>query len=547
MVRGNKMKQFIIGLILVVNCVVISKSGYHVSAAEKITVGFYEDVPFSYLDENGEVTGYFHELMTLIAQQGNLDYEYEYLSTTECLEKLKNKEIDLMLGVGKTFERETYYLYSDLNIGTAENNVYTNFNSNFGELEQLEGKTLGYVKGSMNEQIFLELLEEHDVTVQLKEMTSKASLHQLFEQKEIDIMISTPFDYKLKDFDIIYHYSSGPMYVVTYKGNDELMKRYNESFFKIMNDESNSLSKLHDKYFTFNLNNDFPVKLAGLISVIGSLIIICFIMIKLKDKNVKNKNRKLYLDHLKNEEFVLFYQPIINLASKKVSGFEALIRLKKDEAYIPPYTFLKEVEELDLMYDITLWVFKTALKEVEKLGEFKEQMTPDCYISINISYKQLLNTNFIQDVMAIKTNYQESSFPICFELIERFPLDDVEKVKEVITKLKQHGIKIAMDDFGVEYSNFDLLEKLNYDIVKLDKIFVEDIDTSSVKKLTLQSVCYSMKNNNKKVVIEGVEAYEQLKVIQAFGHHFVNIQGYYYSKPLPIDELVKNTETIFKD
>lgn len=265
----------------------------------------------------------------------------------------------------------------------------------------------------------------------------------------------------------------------------------------------------------------------------------------------KNKNNKttdltifnreiydeyLYLDNLKrelkyaikNQEFVIYYQPIIN-SKKQVKKAEALIRWNsKKLGFVPPDKFIKHAEETRDIIEIGYWIVDDVCKTLRKLNE----QNIFIQMSINVSPIQIMESNFVEKVCDIIQKNNVKYEDICFEITESVLLDENNVVDNNISKLRQNKINIALDDFGTGYASFSYLKKYPLDILKLDRIFIKDNNKNDFE------IVKSIKNIAKildiKIVVEGVEDEKQFSELSEIGCDF--LQGYYFSKPLLIDD-----------
>ena len=191
-----------------------------------------------------------------------------------------------------------------------------------------------------------------------------------------------------------------------------------------------------------------------------------------------------------------------------------------------------------MMYEVTMWVLRKAIEDYDTITSSNDNLENNFYLSINVSFKELQDARFLTDLEELikVTNANPQQF--CLEIVERFQLSDVEKIQDIILKLKKIGFKIAIDDFGAQYSNFDVLEMIDYDMIKLDKYFIVDIESSFRKREIMKCMSNITKENKTIMVIEGVESYAQVEMIRTFDNDTMYIQGYYYSKPVPLDKVI---------
>ncbi|MGL5328923.1 MAG: EAL domain-containing protein, partial [Peptostreptococcaceae bacterium] len=277
------------------------------------------------------------------------------------------------------------------------------------------------------------------------------------------------------------------------------------------------------------------------ISLIISCVIIFIVSIrgfkyyKIKSKLMKKRNKIIW--DLKNNNYLLYYQPIINPKTNEIKGFEGLIRLKRKDEIISPYVFLKDIENTNMMSEVSLWVLKKAISDYDIIKNYNCINNIDFYISINLSFREIEDEKFIDKIKVILEKSELKPNSICLEIVEKFAITDINKIQDSIYKLKEAGFSVAIDDFGVEYSNLDILEKVDCDVVKLDKYFIDDIKDSFIRQEVVNFISNICKYTNKTLVCEGVETKYQKCIIKNIDNDKFYIQGYYYSKPLRINEL----------
>ncbi len=233
--------------------------------------------------------------------------------------------------------------------------------------------------------------------------------------------------------------------------------------------------------------------------------------------------------------FYLNFQPVVDAISEKVIGGETLARWNMEPfGNIPPNSFIEWLETDPIFYDLSNWILKNALT-LWKEKVLKEH--PDLSISINISYMQMDRREFRYDVSRI---LEETGFPtnrLIFELTERCRLLDMNFLNNELIYLKSKGIRIALDDFGTGFSALTLLLKLPIDIIKLEKPFVDDMDTVVEKRIIVDSVLTCARNLDVMTTAEGVETPGMRDILVKYGTR--SLQGFMYSHPVMIDEFVE--------
>lgn len=230
----------------------------------------------------------------------------------------------------------------------------------------------------------------------------------------------------------------------------------------------------------------------------------------------------------------LLFHPQLDLATSTLRGFETLVRWQRDDGNIVmPGTFIPLLEKSGLIVTVGDWVLKEACKSgmvlINKGIEFD-------YLAVNISGLQLQTENFVSRVENI---VKESGFPIGkleLEVTESVLLEQPEKIITVLAKLREIGVKIALDDFGTGFSSLSYLKQLPLDYLKIDKIFVNEIDTGDTR--LLKAIIAMAKSLNLKTIAEGVESLEHVSFLRK--HLCDIIQGYYISRPLSLDAVIRS-------
>ncbi|MBF0264190.1 MAG: EAL domain-containing protein [Gammaproteobacteria bacterium] len=240
-------------------------------------------------------------------------------------------------------------------------------------------------------------------------------------------------------------------------------------------------------------------------------------------------------DALSEKQFSLYYQPKINTANETIAGFEALIRWHHPEkGLISPDRFIPVSEELRLINDLGDWVIEEAVKQ-QKI--WFDQGYTELVMAINLSLQQFLSEKFIENVGTIIHKNQLNPKNIEFEITESIAMHDPEMVISKLKELNDIGVSLAIDDFGTGYSSLAYLKRLPVQTIKIDKTFISNLEhDESDKKITSATISLAH-TLGFKVVAEGVENKIQMKFLQDLNCEY--LQGYLYSKPLPIDEANK--------
>ena len=242
---------------------------------------------------------------------------------------------------------------------------------------------------------------------------------------------------------------------------------------------------------------------------------------------------------VKKEEFKLYYQPKININENqnKISGVEALIRWNHPTlGLVSPQKFIKIAEESFLIREIGDWVIEGAFKQ---LSSWQNKYDRDLGISVNLSPLELCDKNKAARIKKLSQKYQIRRELIEFEITENALLDNRSDTIKILKELKNLDFSIALDDFGIGYSSFSYLSRLPIDTLKIDKSFIGKLSDSK-NMILIDSLIELSHKMNLKVIAEGIESSEQLKTMKKLKCD--EIQGYYFYKPLTVDQFEKIIE-----
>ncbi|EGW38554.1 GGDEF domain-containing phosphodiesterase [Desulfosporosinus sp. OT] len=257
-----------------------------------------------------------------------------------------------------------------------------------------------------------------------------------------------------------------------------------------------------------------------------------FFDIKMKENLLKKTTiERLLRKALKNNEFVLHYQPQYVAKTGRIRGFEALIRWNSPEiGFLSPMEFIPIAEESGLIIEIGEWVLNTASSVCKK---FQDRFGHELIMAVNISPIQLRQRKFRGTVLkAIKSSGLKPT-SLELEVTESIFIDSYDNVANELKNLKDLGVRIALDDFGTGYSSLSYLRKLPISLLKIDKAFVQEIDSLNPYNELTKSIISLVHKLNIETIAEGVETLEQLNyLINAKCDH---LQGYYLGKPEPED------------
>ncbi|MTK12235.1 MAG: EAL domain-containing protein [Clostridiaceae bacterium] len=248
---------------------------------------------------------------------------------------------------------------------------------------------------------------------------------------------------------------------------------------------------------------------------------------------------------LENNEFILHYQPQVDIQNGKIIGVEALIRWNhKEKGMIFPDKFIPIAEETGLISKIGEWVLREACSQAKKWQNIN---LPLIKISVNLSTQQFLKSDLTKVIKDVLSETGLDPMNLELEITESMTME-VDYAIRTLKELNDLGVKISIDDFGTGYSSLNYLKKFCIDYLKIDKSFVKDIMNNENDAKIVETIISMAHSLGLKVIAEGVEDKEQLRFLQS--RHCDFVQGYYFSKPLPADVFERgfyNLQKTFKE
>lgn len=235
-------------------------------------------------------------------------------------------------------------------------------------------------------------------------------------------------------------------------------------------------------------------------------------------------------------EFKMHYQPIVDAYTESIVGFEALVRWQHPtRGFIPPNEFIKVAEHSGQIVFLENWIIAEVFRHADHI---LKRATKPYFFSINLSAKGLLTKNLPEVIESLLDKHNVSPHNIIFEGTETALIQDFERSQMVLTKLVDLGFTIALDDFGTGYSSLNYLRKLPVGKVKLDKSFIDNIESCDKDKILTQTIIELSHGLDLKIVVEGVERFEQIQILRDLNCDY--FQGYYFSKPIPYDNIFRH-------
>lgn len=245
---------------------------------------------------------------------------------------------------------------------------------------------------------------------------------------------------------------------------------------------------------------------------------------------------------LKNKEFLVYFQPKINLDTKEICGCEALVRWQKNGKIVPPMNFIPLFERNGNVRALDFYMLDNVCRSI---CDWKEKGLEPVTVSVNFSKTHLHNPYIAEDILAVIKKHRVDSRYIEIEMTEMSDYNDYEAFRTLVNKLKTNGVMTSIDDFGTGYSSLNLLTDFMFDIVKLDKSFLDNTmrKNSKTDEIVVRNIIRMIKELNMTTIAEGVETAEQAEFLKDIGCNMV--QGFLFDKPLPENEFINRLETRF--
>lgn len=238
---------------------------------------------------------------------------------------------------------------------------------------------------------------------------------------------------------------------------------------------------------------------------------------------------------LQRNEFVLHYQPQIDLISGKIVGAEALIRwMHPEQGLMPPTKFIRAAEESGLIVPLGEWVIHEACRQA---AEWQRTGLEKFSIAVNLSAAQFKSHELEETILAALTKSGIDAEYLELELTESFLIQDTELVQTTMKRLKGIGVKISIDDFGTGYSSLSYLKRLDVDKLKIDRSFIKDLANDQDDRAIVKAIIQMAKSLRLTTVAEGVANLDRLHYLQEM--RCSEAQGFYFAKPMPAPEFEK--------
>ena len=249
-------------------------------------------------------------------------------------------------------------------------------------------------------------------------------------------------------------------------------------------------------------------------------------------------NEQLYMESdiykaYENDEFIPYFQPFIHLDTGQVCGLEALIRRKKSTGEITlPGEFISFLEETGLIVEVGISLIHKICAEMRSWIDHNGRGIP---VAINLSPVQFKDTQFFEKMMEIIKHYGIPPCLLTFEITESMLVENIDRTKSLLNKLKSAGFTISIDDFGTGYSSLSYLQEFDIDYLKIDMSFIRDMVANEADETIVRAIIMMSEGLKLETIAEGVETQEQLELLKTLGCG--RGQGYYWDAPLPAEQI----------
>lgn len=231
---------------------------------------------------------------------------------------------------------------------------------------------------------------------------------------------------------------------------------------------------------------------------------------------------------IERDEFKLHYQPVVDLHNNQLRGVEVLLRWHNNELRNPrPDTFIKIAEETGLIVDIGAWVLERACQQIV---DWHNSGLPELSVAVNISARQFIEGDIVERVASALKRSGLPAHQLELEITEGLLINDAPTIREIFSALKDLGVRISLDDFGTGYASLSYLKRYPFDVLKIDRSFVHDINESEDSVTLVNAIIAMAHSFNMNVIAEGVENLHQRRILRE--RQCDMVQGYLYSPPL---------------
>ncbi|MFP4098031.1 MAG: EAL domain-containing protein [Alphaproteobacteria bacterium] len=238
-----------------------------------------------------------------------------------------------------------------------------------------------------------------------------------------------------------------------------------------------------------------------------------------------------------NGEITLFYQPVVDLQTGEIKGFEALMRwFHPEKGFISPAVFIPVIEETGQIIEASNWALRTACSALKRI-EQSVSTGKNLHMSVNFSNEDFSDPDFIDNIYKALSETDVKAEQVHLEITERLLVTQPERAKEALDMCRKAGMSVAIDDFGTGYSSLNYLHKYPIDTLKIDQSFIRNMEQDESLLALVRSIVTLGQNMKMDIIAEGVETLHEAKILKEMGCEYV--QGYHFAKPMSEKDIIQ--------
>lgn len=508
-----------------------------------IRVGYFLADGF-FDSHNGVLSGSGYDTFEFIAKQNQYEIEYIDCTLKECFNLLSNQEIDLLGGITLSESRKNLYQFSSVAMGSQSGSVFVRDKTiPYGNIKQLQDLKIGMMFENYYSTRFIDIALDESISFLPIFKHTYEELYALYQDETLDGFIAHS-EANLPNTNRIYEFDLNYIYIISYLGNTALIEHVSKALLALPNRDIYPLAPAGQPLLT----TDFTfLYILSILIFIGCALFAFYVtqQIKLHEAQQILRDRTKEIHHaLTHHQIFFVYQPIVDYQNSQIAHLEALIRWNHPvKGMLAPNVFLEDIQTCGLMFEVFVQTMDQALSDYQNsFAAYFQEQTTSFHICINITYAILMDQRFIPAVQAAIKAYQVDGCLLCFEITEQMQHQELQQFNDRLVQLRSLDCKIAMDDFGMEYSSLLSLKQSDYDIYKIDKFFIDEILRDHTCQSITDAIISIGRILDKHVIAEGVESQEQVQQLYQMGCYL--FQGYYFSKPLEKQQLILQLDAI---
>ena len=363
--------------------------------------------------------------------------------------------------------------------------------------------------------------------------TPKVMIEEVYRQKTLMYMTYFPFQGEVVAVAV---YKAAIDYLIQY------FKRTEKANFTFsLRPTTDQVQALSSTEYPFSIaltsHPSFLDYITENLYIIALFLLLSFLLFLHLRKIQKNSPARAIYQAIKNNEFVPYYQPVVDLHTEQIIGAEVLVRwLHPEQGLIPPNEFINTAEQTGLIKPMTLSLMNRIMIDIKRIGNHSER---PFHLGINLPPATFNDNEFINKVIIFINEIKKLNVSVMIEITER-QQNQIDSA--VLSNIRKTGAEIALDDFGTGFSNYQALEMIKPSFIKIDKMFIDSLGMGGVNEVIVYNIVQLSNLAGVPLIAEGIETTEQLSKLREVGVEYG--QGYLFSKPVTIDDIVYSMEAL---